>query len=123
MARLLVKLVDYVITGDAIADRVQAFKAGDIVKVYPDGYVPGSREGAPNFTLVDMPGTVADLAYLEGVQYDQLQDRIVDAALADPLFVLQLNQAIEPEPYRCRRYQYDAASGQPRDKENLLWQP
>lgn len=121
MARLLVKLVDYTIAGDAKADRVQSFKAGDIVKVYPDGHVFGLLEGPPKFTVVDMPGTVEELEYLEGTQNDQLTYRVVDAALEDPLFVMELDQALEPQPYRCRRYKYNTVTGQIQDKNNTPW--
>lgn len=61
MAIILVRNVDNVLPiGTSIeADRAASYKRGDIVNVYPDDYVFGSRMGLPGFVRIRITGIPA----------------------------------------------------------------
>jgi hypothetical protein len=114
VAKAIVKLVDHVIE-DPTLDRTDAFKAGDIVSIVRDDYVPHVKIGPPLFAVVDIPGTMDDMQYLRNPQVDWLHRRVGGAALKNPELVLEMNDMAPRGVYRTRRYRIE--NGQVVDKE------
>lgn len=55
MAKLVVKGLDAT-HANPVKNDAGCYKAGDVVAVMPDSYVPGNGEQPPAFVVVDVPG-------------------------------------------------------------------